>query len=394
MKREQLFRTILFLLLALATIGALEIGSTILLRYMDQGTDPVAGGRHLYHAFRSHQLNPSFVRAFDSHGLKLHSDDGFRSNAPISKDKPDGVFRILMLGGSALYGIGAEAPYPRRPSLRNDETISHFLQLKLNERMQREGRQLKVEVVNAGVVAYKTWQHLVYFNETLYEYQPDLLVFFDGHNDFYHYEVYNNWQAHQGGSLDLTAHFDHRGPWFTALTVVRSLATHSRFFMVLEKKMQQSWPAVPEHRFAQEGLPRTVRTHFPENVEQILRESIFKSYVQFQALGKLFDFDMMVFLQPQIALEATDRLSDGDRQVQAITREYEINPRRAEIRPFFPREFDRYGIAFTDLAEIATEQTRNVDLYLDYCHLTAAGAALVAERMAPAVWTRMAARFH
>ena len=56
-----------------------------------RATDPVAGGRHLYHPFRSHQLNPGFVRAFDSHGVKLHSPDGFRSDVPIPKDKPDGA---------------------------------------------------------------------------------------------------------------------------------------------------------------------------------------------------------------------------------------------------------------------------------------------------------------
>ena len=174
--------------------------------------------------------------------------------------------------------------------------------------------------------------------------------------------------------------------------MVRFLAQYSRFFMVVEKKMQQTWPPVPGQKFAQEDMPRTVQTLFPASVGQILRESIFKSYVQFQALGKHFDFDMMVFLQPQVALEATDRLSATDRNIQAITKQVEINHRRAEIRPYFGAEFARHGVPFVDLAEIASEKTRDVDLYLDYCHLSAAGSALLAQRMLPAVWDRVLAR--
>lgn len=386
MRRETQFRLLFVGLLALVAIVLLEFGAWWVLRWQDQGSDPVAGGRHLYHPYRSHQLNPGYVRPLDSHGLKLHSVDGFRSDHPVAKDRRPGVLRIMMMGGSALYGIGAESPYPRRPSLKNDETVPAILQARLNAALAAEGRSERVEIINAGVVAYTTFHHLAYFNETLYEYRPDLLLFFDGHNDFYHYAVYNAWQTYVGGTEQLTAHFDHRGLWFTMLANVRFLAQYSNTFMVLEKYLQRAWPPVPGPRFAQLDAPRTVPTDFPANVPQLLDESIFKAYRQLKSLGEMFDFELMVFLQPQLALENSDLLSDTDRELQALTARHEINPRRSEIRPLFPAQFERHGIAFADMAEIASEATRQVNLYLDYCHLSPEGSVVAAERMLP--WVR------
>lgn len=396
MRRESQFRLLLIVLIALVAVVALELGARFVLKAQDQGTDPVAGGRHLYHPYRSHQLNPTYVRDLDTHGLKLHSADGFRSDRPIAKDRTPGVIRIVMMGGSALYGIGAEAPYPRQPTLKNDETVPARLEARLNAELAAAGRNEKVEVINAAVVAYRTFHHLVYFNETLYEYRPDLVLFLDGHNDFYHYEVYNNWQTYVGGTESLTRHFDHRGLWFTALANVRFLAQYSNVFMVLEKAMQRSWPEVPGPRFAQLDAPRTVEAAFPANVPQLLDESIMKTYRQLKTLGEMFDFEMMVFLQPQVAFEKAANLSPGDREIQSITARHEINPRRAELRPLFPEQFRRHDIAFADIADIATEASSGQDLYLDYCHLSPAGSVVAAERMLPhvkeMVWRRLATR--
>jgi lysophospholipase L1-like esterase len=389
MKNAKLYTGIYLLLLFVIAGVAVEWASGILLSRQDQGTDPNAGGRHLYHPFRSHQLNPDYLRAFDSQGLKLHSPDGFRSDVVVSKDKPAGVFRIIMMGGSTMYGIGAEAPYPRQPTLKNTETISAFLQHRLNEQITKEGRALRVEVINAAVTAYTTFQHLQYFNETLYEYRPDLIIFLDGHNDFYHYQVFNNWQTYRGGTTELTHHFNQRQLWFTSLASVRFLAQYSRFFMVVEKYLQRKWPDVAATRYPQFEQPRTVDKEFPRNVDAVLKESIFKSYVQFQALGKLFNFDMMVFLQPQIALENADVLSPIDQELKTMTLQHEINPRRAEIRPLFAAQFTKYGIAFADISEIGSAGTRSKALYIDYCHLSPAGSAVVAERMVTSVLAKI-----
>ena len=73
--------------------------------------------------------------------------------------KPAGVFRVFVLGGSALYGIGVQSgtTYPLHPTLANDETITFFLERELNARVRAAGLDVQVEVVNAGVTAYQTF---------------------------------------------------------------------------------------------------------------------------------------------------------------------------------------------------------------------------------------------
>jgi hypothetical protein len=123
--------------------------------------------RHLYSAIRGHELNPDYRRAFDTGGRQIHSAHGFRRDGLIELAKPEGTFRIFVLGGSALYGIGVQGgdSYPAHPSLANDETITFFLERDLNSRVRAAGFDVDVEVINAGVTAYQTFQHVLYFSD-------------------------------------------------------------------------------------------------------------------------------------------------------------------------------------------------------------------------------------
>jgi hypothetical protein len=84
---------------------------------------------------RGHELNPAYRSSFDTNNVKIHSAQGFRQAGNISLAKPDNVFRIFMLGGSTLYGLGvqAEGPYPKHRTLMDDETVTAFLETELNK---------------------------------------------------------------------------------------------------------------------------------------------------------------------------------------------------------------------------------------------------------------------
>jgi hypothetical protein len=387
--RKKLFLWLYCIALLVFFIALLEIASHAILSFTDQGQSTTAGKRHLYHPYRSHQLNPDYVRKFDSGGVAIHSPDGFRSDTAFSKTKPENTIRIVMMGGSTLYGIGATSPYDPEPSLQNDETISYYLQSQLRSMLGDASDGLDIEVINAGVSAYKTFHHLVYFNEVLYEYDADLLVFLDGHNDFYYSEIYNNWQSYKLGTVRLVDHFNHRGLWFTAHTVVRFLASYSRFFFFLESYMHRNWQDTETPVFYQ---PRAEHEDsFPNSLETVLDTSVFKTYTQFQALGDLYDFEMMVFLQPQVVFENPDLLSAEDQNIQSITNQYDTNTRRSEIRNALGDKFRRENILYQDIGELASEKTASVQLYTDYCHLTPAGSELLARKMSQSIYDKIAA---
>lgn len=85
--------------------------------------------------------------------------------------KPDGVYRIIVLGGSAAWGIGA-ATY--------EQTFSGVMRARLNGGDIKAG---KIEVINAAQAGYNSTQELILLEEELLDYDPDFVIFFDGYND-------------------------------------------------------------------------------------------------------------------------------------------------------------------------------------------------------------------
>jgi hypothetical protein len=225
----------------------------------DLGNSPQ---RHLYSAVRGHELNPGYRRAFDTGGRLIHSAQGFRRDGLIEMAKPAGVFRIFVLGGSALYGIGVQSgtTYPLYPTLANDETITFFLERELNAQVRAAGIDVQVEVVNAGVTAYQTYHHVLYFYETLYEYQPDLLLFVDGHNDFYNVDRANPIKSYAYSAAAMVPALNERRPWFSLYVASRALGEYSYAFKVLEKlslaMCSKSSRPGPRTAVSRRGCPR------------------------------------------------------------------------------------------------------------------------------------------
>ncbi|MEO0563292.1 MAG: GDSL-type esterase/lipase family protein [Chloroflexota bacterium] len=101
-------------------------------------------------------------------GQRGMNEMGFR-NELFELPKPEGVFRILALGGSTTYGynVEREAAYPNQMGriLREDYGYEN------------------VEVINAGVELYDTLNSLVNFQTRGLEQEPDLVIVYHGIND-------------------------------------------------------------------------------------------------------------------------------------------------------------------------------------------------------------------
>lgn len=123
------------------------------------------------HQFRPHPylgycLNEAY-RSAD--GLDRHNALGFRG-AELSRAKPAGVYRIACLGGSSTYTSAVKdwrLSFPDR------------LQEVLRGRYGRE----EVEVINAGVPGYTSWESLINLQLRVLDLAPDLIVVYHGTND-------------------------------------------------------------------------------------------------------------------------------------------------------------------------------------------------------------------
>jgi hypothetical protein len=149
-----------------AAVGVL-VALELLLWATGQGEtldhDPFAG-------FSS--LVPMFEAAERPDGTRiLRTADPPRFNAPqeFLADKPEGGFRIFVVGGSSAAGV----PYSFELS------FSGWLQ----KRFDAELPGVPVEVVNAARSAYAS-RRLLAVTRELAGYEPDLLIIYSGHNEW------------------------------------------------------------------------------------------------------------------------------------------------------------------------------------------------------------------
>ena len=93
---------------------------------------------------------------------------GFRDR-PITPRQPD-EFRILVLGGSVAWGVGASS---------NEHTVAAALERQLN----KDGGKIRYRVMSGAFLAYTARQEMVVLTEFLREFDPDLIVSLTGYND-------------------------------------------------------------------------------------------------------------------------------------------------------------------------------------------------------------------
>src|SRR3954464_5331092 len=126
------------------------------------------------------EFNDPFVGFSDIHPLFVLNEQTGHYEIPKSRQshfQPDGFsaekspdeFRIFVLGGSTVQG---------RP-WSIETSFTTWLELNLNA----SDRAHRYDVVNCGGVSYATYRLIPILQEVL-NYQPDLIVFCEGHNEF------------------------------------------------------------------------------------------------------------------------------------------------------------------------------------------------------------------
>jgi len=116
------------------------------------------------HQYLSYYPTPNYRK-----GLTFHNSLGYRNNE-FSLEKPSNVYRIVALGGSSTYDIRIED---------NAKTFTAQLEKLLKE----EYGYQNVEVINAGVPGYNSWEILINLEFRVMDLNPDLVIIYEGTND-------------------------------------------------------------------------------------------------------------------------------------------------------------------------------------------------------------------
>jgi lysophospholipase L1-like esterase len=366
-------------------------------RYLDRfQADGLLGGR----------LVPNFLLIMpplrrngsaDTNGVEkpfwlMTDEQGFPPVARVGHhylvQKPADVFRVIMLGGSTVEGIGVSSPLESLPSK---------LQLLLEREFPQSSKQ--IEVINAGISGFSSDQEYLFLITDLLRYKPDLVIAYDGWNDAHILR-----QAIEGGPRTrpyrtvsqannadrVNASFSPSGSFglFATITAGRTLEylrhfatfrlVHSSIRRITDRVDRMNNPARHDPAFRPE--PSVEAAHFYiENRERML------------FIAKQSGFHFASFLQPIVGIDGKSYTATESRFVahlhpqianDLIKQEREVFYQT--VRPLlgeFAAANEVHG-AFC-MADISSSSFAGVTdtVYVDSGHLLAKGNEFVAQRI-------------
>lgn len=365
-----------YALMVVVALGVFELAAYAYLRIF-AGYD----GRHLmsyqFDDYKNIQLTPGYRNA---RGV-FHNRQGFRRSTDTERVKPAGTYRIFVMGGSAAYGLQSLSRHGQEKYgvIRNDETIDYYLERYLAERLGRD----RVEVINAAITSHYSHHHLIYLNQVILKYSPDMIVFIDGFNDYYAYErgfdQFRNYayqeRAHQMlDSPTVAAWLQYTGWW---------LFRKSHMVHVAGRTLQPVWQQARKvgrarARIDVDAALKELRVNAEVNFVKMIERSAL--IVRHEKVVPVFT------LQPELVLQQQKVLSPLERQIyQELDTEWQVNfvefknRARPIVTQYARTAAEGAGALFFDLTDIYGGVAD--DVYTDYCHLTPIGNKRLAETL-------------
>ncbi len=266
--------------------------------------------------------------------------------------------KILMLGGSSLWGFGA----------RDDQTIPSLVAHALHE------KGWSVELKNLAEIGYVSTQEVIALTRELQAgYRPDVVIFYDGVND--------TTSALLEGEPGLTTNEINRRREFNLLQSPARLAIDLgsklvqdsgsyRFAQVVRRRLsgQSAQPVSTPATFRIPDVAQGVAGHYEANISLV------------EALARSFGFRPLFFWQPTVFTKAT-----------LVPIEEEEARKFAWAEPFMSDVYDQITAsaalksdpAFHDLSTIFDDTDHLV--FIDYCHTTETANERIASVMAATV---------
>lgn len=363
-----------YVVMIILSFGILEVLSYWYLRVFE-GYD----GQHLmnyeFDDYKNIRPTPNYV---DTRGI-YHNSQGFRRIGNVDLPKPAATYRIFIMGGSTGYGIGSLAAFGKEkyPLLRNDETIDHYLERFLNERVTTK----HFEVINAAITSHQSHHHLIYLNQTILKYQPDMVIFVDGFNDYYPYE--------KGYDQFAQYAYQERVHYFMSEPTFRTWASYSgwwwfrksHFVYLSAKTIRPLWI------MAQSTGGKRVHIDIDDALKnlKINAKNNFLQMVKRNAMILRKEGVVPVFtLQPEIFFEQEKRFSPLETKIfEWLSTQWQDNlvefKRAAKplVTEWLREVTDESNAMYIDLTDSFGGMEE--DVYTDYCHLTSSGNRRLAE---------------
>ena len=330
-----------------------------------------------FNSYRVYEHQPGFREGKDGKDWIVINSNGFRRTKDVSKIKPKNTFRAFLLGGSTAHGISSAPPYPIR-HIYPDETIDAYLEKMLSLKYP----DYNIEVINAAVTGYQVFLHTQYILTELLDYDPDLVIFFDGANDHYtnnpEFDCYRDfcyqfWKPRLqnpsiGGLFD----------YFIMHLSKHSGLAHSYFAWKLQKDAAKNCRQKDLH-IGYKDNNQLISQHRLAAERQFLRSIDINLLIL-----KNYNINAIICLQPMLVLRNKDLLSQEE--TDFLHRDDRVQILYPIVRDELMSLTNKHQVPFIDMIPVFnSESYKKKQLFIDYCHLSPEGSKLTAEALFPKV---------
>ena len=201
--------------------------------------------RYTPHRYLGHILTPNYTK-----GENKHNSLGYRSDE-ITLAKPKGQYRIICMGGSTTYTTGVENYRMSYPYL-------------LEENLKAAG-YTNVQVINAGVGSWTSWESLINFETRILDLEPDMIIIYHSVNDILSRFVWPP-ETYQGDNSGATR------PVTMSMPSIFEYSTLLRYMMIRlgiikpHSSIDRLLNAPPATYYAAEFYNQKVKHTYPEGI--------------------------------------------------------------------------------------------------------------------------------
>jgi hypothetical protein len=364
------------LFIVLFTLFVVEVaGRWYLVTVLGKGTEK----KYRFSSFRVYEHVPGYLEGkLDDGTYRMTINrQGFRRRTEVERKKPDGVYRIFLMGGSAAHGVSSAPPFPVR-HLADTETIDAVLERLLNA----NNDTLRFEVINAAVTGYQLFQHTAYLQSELLDYDPDMVIFLDGANDHYASNTGTRYMSDFRFQFwrDRLQHPSLGGTITYAIHWLAEYSAACKAFMAW--RMQRHARAMQHHHDLRGGFDNaeaTIAAHKAVAPMQFLR-SLHANLDLLEREG----VKAIVCLQPMLVLREPSLCSPEERALP--WEDPDVQWLYPTVREEVRNAAREHRAGFIDLTQLPNHPGRQrVPFFIDDCHLTPFGAEACARTLSVAV---------
>lgn len=329
--------------------------------------------------------------------LRQNNNLGIRRHEHTERKKPPHTFRILLAGGSTVWGQGGTySEIQKGPHFLNwDKTIDY----QLEQQLEKDFPGMNFEVLNIGAIGYWVHHHLLRYISFGQYLEPDMMIAMDGYNDYFHagpgFEEFYRHPYLENFTQPIT----NPSPLSAFFVFADWLGQYSYAAQVLSRVYHRAdnieRAAQEERELTERRGPNAVAI---DNVKysEAFNDQILRIYRELAALCTLNGTSFVLAYQPILLLRERESLTEVEQRMWDFTagsgpqqREHMLELAKLHI-PILEAWTQRAGVPFINLQE-ETKQCKK-QLFTDYCHLTQEAGMEIAQIFAKRLHDLIAAK--